>query len=135
MPGPGSEPPCRPPPFLLASSPLRARGIYPAVIAQAAATLGEMFPGRFRVAVWSGELVNEGITGDRWPLKVERNERLCESAEIMRNLWSGKTVTYRGHVKADKARLYTLPSKPPLLAGAAISAKTAEWMGGWADTD
>jgi coenzyme F420-dependent glucose-6-phosphate dehydrogenase len=68
---------------------------HPAVIAQAAATLAEMHPDRFWVALGSGQALNEHITGDRWPTKPERNERLLESAEIMRALWRGETVTHR----------------------------------------
>jgi len=49
------------------------------------------------MAAGSGELLNEGITGDLWPLKHERNERLLECAEIMRRLWAGQEVTKRGH--------------------------------------
>ena len=38
---------------------------HPAVAAQKIATLGEMFPGRFWVALGSGEASNEHITGER----------------------------------------------------------------------
>ena len=38
-----------------------------AVIAQAAATLAEMFPGRFRLALGSDEAPNEHVTGGLWP--------------------------------------------------------------------
>lgn len=106
---------------------------HPAIIAQAAATIGEMFPDRFWIAVGSGQLLNEGITGQRWPAKVERNERLKESAAIMKSLWAGGTVTYRGYVNIEDATLYTRPKKSPLLMGAAISFETAEWVGGWAN--
>ena len=118
-------------PFGVVTSP--GQRYHPAILAQAAATLGEMFPGRFWVAVGSGQLLNEGITGERWPTKVERNERLKESAAIMKALWAGGTVTYRGHINIEEATLYTRPEKSPLLIGAAISAETAEWIGGWAD--
>ena len=40
---------------------------HPAIIAQAAATLAEMFPGRFWFAAGSGEALNEHITGAAWP--------------------------------------------------------------------
>ena len=106
---------------------------HPAIIAQAVATIVEMFPDRFWVAVGSGQLLNEGITGQRWPAKIERNERLKESAAIMKSLWAGGTVTYRGYITIEDATLYTRPKKPPLLIGAAISLETAEWVGGWAD--
>src|SRR5688572_30561942 len=42
---------------------------HPAIVAQAAATLGAMFPARLWVALGSGEASNEHITGDRWPSK------------------------------------------------------------------
>jgi coenzyme F420-dependent glucose-6-phosphate dehydrogenase len=49
---------------------------HPAVVAQAAATLAEMFPRRFWLAVGSGEALNESITGEPYPPKPQRNERL-----------------------------------------------------------
>jgi probable non-F420 flavinoid oxidoreductase len=106
---------------------------HPAVIAQAAATLAEMFPGRFWLAVGSGEALNEHVTGSRWPPKPERNERLRECVDIMRALWRGETVSHCGRVVADDARVYSLPSQPPHLLCAAVSEETAEWAGGWAD--
>lgn len=106
---------------------------HPAIIAQAAATLGEMFPDRFWVALGSGEHLNEHITGEHWPSKADRNERLLESAEIMRALWAGETVSHRGHITVDEATLYTRPENPPMIVGAALTPTTARWMGGWAD--
>jgi probable non-F420 flavinoid oxidoreductase len=105
----------------------------PAIIAQAAATLAEMFPGRFWLAVGSGQLLNEHITGTVWPTKAERNARLREAVDVMRALWRGETVTHRGWFDVVEAKLYSLPTAPPLLAGAAITEASAEWVGGWAD--
>ena len=42
---------------------------HPVIAAQAIATLEEMFPDRFWVALGSGEAVNEHVTGDPWPPK------------------------------------------------------------------
>jgi probable non-F420 flavinoid oxidoreductase len=106
---------------------------HPAIIAQAAATLAEMFPRRFWFAIGSGEALNEGITGEPWPLRADRNARLAECAALMRGLWRGETVTHRGEVTVIEARLYTLPEAPPPLFGAALSAETAAFVGGWAD--
>jgi coenzyme F420-dependent glucose-6-phosphate dehydrogenase len=106
---------------------------HPAVVAQAAATLAEMFPDRFWVAVGSGQNLNEHITGQRWPAKPERNERLREAVEVMRALWRGETVSHRGHFTVDEAKLYTRPLTPPHLVGAAITPTTAGWLGEWAD--
>ena len=106
---------------------------HPAIIAQAAATLAEMFPNRFWLTVGSGQALNEHITGDKWPLKQERNARLKECVEVIRALWRGETVNHHGLVSVEEAKLYTLPETPPLIIGAAITAKTAEWLGSWAD--
>jgi coenzyme F420-dependent glucose-6-phosphate dehydrogenase len=106
---------------------------HPAIIAQAAATLGVMFPERFWIAIGSGQLLNEHITGERWPSKPERNERLREAADIMRQLWAGETVSHSGHVTVSEAKLWTRPSTPPMLVGAAVTPPTAAWVAEWAD--
>jgi coenzyme F420-dependent glucose-6-phosphate dehydrogenase len=106
---------------------------HPAVIAQAAATLAEMYPGRLWLAVGSGENLNEHITGEAWPGRDERDARLRESVDIMRALWRGETVSHQGTIRVDRAKLYTRPERVPAIIGAAITAETAQWMGGWAD--
>lgn len=106
---------------------------HPAIIAQAAATLAELFPGRFWVALGSGQNLNEHITGGRWPSKPERNARLQEAAQVIRALWAGETVDHDGHFRLERARLYTRPATPPMIVGAAITAETAGWVAGWAD--
>ena len=40
---------------------------HPAIVAQAAATVATMMPGRFFLGVGTGEHLNEHILGDRWP--------------------------------------------------------------------
>jgi coenzyme F420-dependent glucose-6-phosphate dehydrogenase len=106
---------------------------HPAVVAQAVATLGEMFPDRFHVSLASGEALNESITGEKWPLREERNSRLQECAEVIRRLLAGEMVNHTGQVRVEHAQLYTLPAiKPPLFA-AALSPESARRVGGWAD--
>lgn len=106
---------------------------HPAVVAQAAATLAELFPGRFWLALGSGQLLNEHVTGDKWSRKSKRQERLTECVTVMRALWAGETVTHDGLVTVKDAKLYTRPPQPPRVIGAAVSAETAEWVGSWAD--
>ncbi len=106
---------------------------HPAIIAQAAATLVEMFSNRFWVALGSGQAMNEQITGEGWPAKHDRNARLKECVDVMRALWAGETVTHYGLVCVEEAKLYTRPQIPPLIIGAAITPQTAEWVGSWAD--
>jgi coenzyme F420-dependent glucose-6-phosphate dehydrogenase len=106
---------------------------HPAILAQGAATLAEMFPGRFWLALGSGQSLNEGITGLPWPEKAERNARLAECAAVIRALLAGETVTHRGRITVVEARLYSRPDAAPLLLGAAVTEATAEFVGGWAD--
>lgn len=107
---------------------------HPALIAQATATLAEMFPDRFWVAMGSGQFVNEHITGERWPSKAERDERLADCVRVIRALWAGETVTERGkYFNLDEAKLHTRSAKPPLIFGAALSERTARLVGRWAD--
>jgi probable non-F420 flavinoid oxidoreductase len=106
---------------------------HPVIIAQAIATLSEMYPDRLWVALGSGEASNEHVTGEPWPPKPQRNARLVECVEVIRSLLRGDEVSNDGHVRVDRARLWTLPDRPPPLIGAALSEETAAWCGGWAD--
>lgn len=106
---------------------------HPAIVAQAAATLRSMFDGRFELCVGSGQRLNEGITGEHWPVKSERNARLREAATVMRRLWRGEEVTHHGRFTVEDATLYTRPETVPPVIGAALSVETAEWLAGWAD--
>lgn len=88
--------------------------IHPAVVAQAAATSSLLLDGRFTFGLGSGENLNEHILGDPWPPADIRLEMLEESVELMRELWKGAAVTWRGrYYKTDNARIYTRPDEPP----------------------
>ena len=106
---------------------------HPVVVAQGAATLAELYPGRFWLALGSGEAMNELVVGGAFPAKDERNARLRESVDVIRALLGGETVTHRGLVTVEEARLWSLPDEPPPLIGAAITPETARWVGSWAD--
>ena len=108
---------------------------HPVVLAHLVATLAELFPGRLRwIAVGSGEALNEHVVGAGWPDKEERNARLVAGAEIMRSLFGGDEVNLsKSFFEVDQAKLWSLPKEPPLIFGAALTEKTAEWMGSWAD--
>lgn len=101
---------------------------HPVITAQALATTAEMFPGRFWAALGSGLAANEHVTGDRWPTKAERNQRLAECIGIIRALLAGETVDHDGLVRVSEARLWTLPAEPPPLIGAALSPETAAFL-------
>jgi coenzyme F420-dependent glucose-6-phosphate dehydrogenase len=104
--------------------------IHPAVIAQAAATSAALMPGRFFLGVGTGENLNEHVLGDRWPSHEERLEMLEEAVGVIRKLWAGGLVSHRErHYTVDRARLYTLPDKPPPIAVAAAGPEAAELAG------
>lgn len=106
---------------------------HPAVVAQAIATLGAMFPGRFWAALGSGEAMNEHITGDPWPAKEQRDARLRECVAVIRALLAGEEVTHSGLVTVDRARIWSLPEQPPALIAPAVSVPTARRAAEWAD--
>ena len=107
---------------------------HPAILGQGAATLAEMFPGRFWLALGSGQRLNEDITGLAWPEKSERNARLRECAEVIRSLLAGEEVTHHGRVTVVNAKLYSRPAQPPALLGAAVRgglrarARVVRWL-------
>lgn len=106
---------------------------HPAVVAQAVATLGRMFPGGLVLSLGSGEAINEHITGEPWPDKHERNARLHECAGIVRQLLGGEHVDHRGRVVVEDAKLYTLSESEIPLFAAALSQETAAEVARWAD--
>jgi probable non-F420 flavinoid oxidoreductase len=106
---------------------------HPAVHAQRIATLGQMFPGRFWVALGSGEASNEHITGDGWPRKELRTQRLEECVDVIRRMLAGEEVSHDGLVTVDRARLWDLPDPVPLLVGPAVSVESAARVATWAD--
>jgi len=104
--------------------------IHPAIVAQAAATVAAMMPGRFFLGVGTGENLNEHVLGDRWPLPDERLEMLEEAVDVMRLLWRGGEKTHRGrHYTVDHARVYTLPDEPPEVYVAGSAPRAAELAG------
>ena len=106
----------------------------PVIIAQAVATLCQMYPGRFWPCFGSGEFLNEHITGNHWPEKDARNRKLAEAVSIMKRLWAGERFTHRGEwITAEEVRLFTLPEETPMAVGAAITARTAAEIAPWAD--
>jgi len=108
--------------------------IHPGIIAQAAATSAAMMPGRFFLGVGTGENLNEHIFGDRWPTHDMREEMLEEAVDIIRMLWQGDPVTYRGvYYTVENARIYTLPDQPPPIFMAASGPHAAEAAGRIAD--
>lgn len=106
---------------------------HPAIIAHASATLASMFPGRFWMALGSGENMNEHITGDPWPQKDTRQRRLEECVDVIRRLHDGGEVTHHGLVTVEQARIWDVPVPRPQLIAPAVSVETARRSATWAD--
>jgi coenzyme F420-dependent glucose-6-phosphate dehydrogenase len=101
--------------------------LHPAVVAQAAATAACLAPGRFFLGVGSGERLNEHVTGQAWPATEVRSEMLEEAVGVIRRLFGGDAVSYRGrHFTVERARLYTLPEELPPIYVAGSSRRAAE---------
>jgi G6PDH family F420-dependent oxidoreductase len=83
---------------------------HPAIIAQAAATLG----------IGAGERLNEHVVGQGFPSVRGRHERLREALEIIKLLWQGGYQSYEGkHLQLEDARVFDLPDQLPVIAVAA----------------
>jgi coenzyme F420-dependent glucose-6-phosphate dehydrogenase len=85
---------------------------HPLVIANAVATIDQLFPGRLRVGVGTGERMNEHPFVDEWPEWSERARALVESIEIMRTYWTqDEFFGYDGeHFEFDPIYPYEQPA-------------------------
>jgi G6PDH family F420-dependent oxidoreductase len=86
----------------------------PLFVAQSAATLDNMFPGRFLLGVGTGQAMSEQRFMGAWPEWKERGERLREGLALMRKFltsedyfdWTGK------YFPVKSVYLYTRPAGP-----------------------
>lgn len=107
---------------------------HPTIVAQAAATVADMMPGRFTLGVGTGEMLNEHINGDQWPPISIRQEMLAEAIDIIRELWDGGYTTVQGdYYDVQNARLYTLPEQLPKIYVAASGAESGTLAGKMGD--
>jgi len=98
---------------------------HPAIVAQAFATLGCLFPGRVVLGLGTGESMNEVPLGLEWPDGKERFARFREAVTLIRALWSEQRVTFEGdYYRTDKATIYDVPDQrvPIYLAGSGPAA-------------
>jgi G6PDH family F420-dependent oxidoreductase len=107
---------------------------HPAIIAQAAATLGLLSDDRFTLGLGAGERLNEHVVGEGWPGRAERHERLSEAVDIIQGLLGGDLTNYRGqYFRLDHARLFDRPETKPVVAMAAGGIEAARLAGRKAD--
>ncbi len=109
---------------------------HPAIVAQAFATLGVLYPGRVFLGVGTGEAVNEVPAGGGWGPFPSRLARLREAIALIRRLWSEEWVTYEGEAfSIANAKIYDKPAVPvPIYvaaSGPASAALAGELGDGW----
>ena len=110
------------------------RRYHPAVVAQKAATMQLLSDGRFTLGLGAGENLNEHIVGGHWPIVGVRHQMLREAVEIIRALWAGGIVTYRGkHFDVEAAKIWDLPDSPPPIGIAVSGAESCRLAGRHAD--
>jgi coenzyme F420-dependent glucose-6-phosphate dehydrogenase len=86
---------------------------HPAIVAQAFATLGCLYPGRVVLGMGSGESMNEVPLGIEWPEAKERFARFREAVKLIRELWTADRVSFDGeYYRTDKATIYDRPKQP-----------------------
>jgi G6PDH family F420-dependent oxidoreductase len=107
---------------------------HPAIVAQVFATLEYMFPGRVFLGIGRGEALNEVTSGHSWPSNAEKFERLKEAIYLIRKLWTGDWVNFKGNYYwVRDSKLYTKPSNHIPLYLAGIGKQSARLAGEEAD--
>ncbi|MGQ0629586.1 MAG: glucose-6-phosphate dehydrogenase (coenzyme-F420) [Sporichthyaceae bacterium] len=121
--------------LVLGTSVLTATFRYnPAVIAQAFATMGCLYPGRVMLGIGTGEALNEvAVSGMLWPEFKERFGRMREAIDLMRALWREEHVTFDGeYYRTVDATVYDRPETPVpvyIAAGGPVVARYAGRVG------
>ncbi len=108
--------------------------MHPAVVAQASATLGALYPGRHWLGIGSGEALNEHVVGPYWPEAPERINRMFEAVDVIKRLFAGslagRDVRHSGqYFKLESTRLWTMPAVAPEILVAASGPVTARRAG------
>jgi len=106
---------------------------HPALVAQAWATLEDMYPGRTFLGVGSGESLNESPLGMDWPPVGEQQDRLEEALEIICRLFDGERLDTLGHFPMKQAYLHTNPGRRPPIYVSAFGERAAGIAARWGD--
>ena len=109
---------------------------HPAIVAQAIATLDNMYPGRVQLGVGTGEAFNERpFWNGNWPKWEERMARLTEGIKLIKQMWDAtEPFRFEGkYFSSDFYFLYTKPRKKIPIYSSAIGRKAAYAAGLCAD--
>src|SRR5919112_522298 len=98
----------------------------PVVVAQFAATIEELCPGRAYLGIGSGEALNEAPCGMDWPPVPEQVERMDEALEIINRLLDGERLDHDGRFYRTKAAyLHTRGERRPPVYVSAFGPRAA----------
>jgi alkanesulfonate monooxygenase SsuD/methylene tetrahydromethanopterin reductase-like flavin-dependent oxidoreductase (luciferase family) len=109
----------------------------PALLAKMAASLQFLTDGRLVLGIGAGWKEDEYLAfGYRYPSRKERVDELTEALTILRLMWQGGPVTFRGeHYSIENAYCYPVPDPPiPILIGTGgtrVLRLAAEHADGW----
>ncbi len=107
---------------------------HPAMVAQASATLGALYPGRHWLGIGSGEAIDEHVVGGYWPETAERINRMFEAVEVIHKLFTaslaGRDTKHSGpYFTLESTRLWTMPETAPEILVATSGPVTAKRAG------
>jgi coenzyme F420-dependent glucose-6-phosphate dehydrogenase len=103
---------------------------HPAVVAQFAATLEELFPGRAFLGIGSGESLNESPCGMDWPGTGEQVSRMEEALEIIDALLDGERLDHQGrYFRTKAAYLHSRGERRPAVYVSAFGPQAATVAG------
>jgi G6PDH family F420-dependent oxidoreductase len=107
---------------------------HPVIVAQQAATVQVLSEGRFTLGLGSGENLNEHVVGLGWPTICRRLDMLREAVEIIRALFTGDLIDWKGgYFQVDSARLWDLPDIPVDIGLSLTGQRAVEQLGSLAD--
>ena len=111
---------------------------HPAIVAQAAATLEAMNPGRSWLGLGTGEALNEHVVPGYWPEAGERSRRMREAVELINQLFTaslkGRDTKFSGEFfRMETTRLWTMPEHAPPVLVATAGPLNAKKTGRFAD--
>lgn len=103
-------------------------------LAQAAATLEHLAPGRQRFLIGVGGQTADARFGLPWPRHAERVAWLDETLDALRRLWSGEAVHSEGRfVRLSGAKVRSKPSPAPRIEVAGAHPRTLRVLARQAD--
>ena len=90
--------------------------------------------GGSRSGLGSGENLNEHVVGEGWPAVARRQEMLREAIQIIRELFTGELVDWKGeYFQVDSARIWDVPDIPVAIAAAVSGERSVETFAPLAD--